>query len=98
MQSEGSPLQPERVHTHTHTQQTGVPTACRCWVLVIRCNPMIMSDYDTLALTYRDTTVTPVIQGEGAREESPSQISTSPAWPCEFSAGEDAVEPFHCKG
>lgn len=45
-----------------HAQCRRDPTGCRCLVLLIRCNPMIMSDYDTLALTYRDTTMAPVIQ------------------------------------
>lgn len=36
------------------------PTGCR--VLVKRCNPKIMSDYDTLALTSWDSPVTPLTE------------------------------------
>lgn len=34
--------------SHAFTESRRGPTGCRCCVLVIRCNPMIMSDYDTL--------------------------------------------------
>lgn len=36
------------------------PTGCR--VLVKRCNPKIMSDYDTLSLTSWDSPVTPLTE------------------------------------
>lgn len=48
------------------------PTGCRCWVSVIRCNPTIMSDYDTLAPTYRDTKETPV--SHKASREAPVRL------------------------
>ncbi len=43
-----------------------------------RLPPMIMSDYDTLTVTYRDTTVTPVIQnspGEASARPMPATLN-----------------------
>lgn len=50
------------VHVHPSVLSRRGLTGRRSWLLVIRCNPMIMRDYDTLALTWRSRTETPVIQ------------------------------------